>query len=209
MLSFFYIRTINKKLIRIYISKLDNVMQENKKIIFDRLNEPQVLLSLLYITAISIGMIFNYAKFKVFGINIFDYADLTDFILFPFSDLKVLVLTLVVAIICLLLFYLDLKLRDIFPNIFNQKIISKKQHKIGSILLSIVLFIAFIFIISEKYSKNFYANILLSDNITIYTKTQEFTGKYVGKTNDVIFIYQDKKLKIFPITSNIIYYKIN
>ena len=184
-------------------------MQENKKIIFDRLNEPQVLLSLLYITAISIGMIFNYAKFKVFGINIFDYADLTDFILFPFSDLKVLVLTLVVAIICLLLFYLDLKLRDIFPNIFNQKIISKKQHKIGSILLSIVLFIAFIFIISEKYSKNFYANILLSDNITIYTKTQEFTGKYVGKTNDVIFIYQDKKLKIFPITSTIVYYKIN
>lgn len=184
-------------------------MPSNKKNILDRLNEPQIVFTLIYVLAIAIGMIFNYAKYHKFGINVFDYCDLTDFILFPFSDIKVLLFTLVIAILCFIFYYLDLKLRDIFPKFFNSKSISQTQYKTFSLLISTFLFMLFVYIVAEKYSQNFYNNIELSENITIYGKTANYKGKYVGKTSDVIFIYQDKKLKIFPITSNIVYYQIN
>jgi magnesium-transporting ATPase (P-type) len=184
-------------------------MQKEKGNIIDRLNEPQVIITILYILAITIGMIFNYAKYKTFGINIFDYSDITDFILFPFSDFKVLLFTLVIAILCLALYYIDLKLRDLFPSIFNPQKITKTQYKMISLVISIFLFMLFIFIVSKKYSQSFYHNISFADNITIHTQRNKYTGKYVGKTSDVIFIYQDNKLKIFPISSNIVYYQIN
>lgn len=184
-------------------------MQQNKKNILDRLNEPQILFTLIYVLAITIGMIFNYAKYKKFGINVFDYCDLTDFILFPFSDSKILLFTIVLALFCFVLYYVDIKLRDVFPTFFNKKAISPKQYKTVSLFISTFLFMLFIYIIAGKYSQNIYNNIELSENITIYAKTANYTGKYVGKTSDVIFMYQNNKLHIFPITSNIIYYQIN
>lgn len=185
-------------------------MEETEsKQILDRLNEPQILITILYLIAIAIGMIFNYAKYIIFGINIFDYCDLTDFILFPFSDVNILLLTLLITCICFVMFYIDLKLRDIFPNLFENKHISKSQYKVFSLLLSCLLFICFIFLVSEKYNERFYKNISKADNITIYTRDGNFNGKYVGKTRDVLFMYQNNELKIFPITSNINYYQID
>lgn len=185
-------------------------MEETEdKHILERLSDPQTLITILYLVAVAIGMIFNYAKYIIFGINIFDYCDLTDFILFPFSDINVLLLTLFVACICSIMFYVDLKLRDLFPKLFSSNRISKSRYKIISLFLSCFLFICFIFVVSEKYSANFYKKIATAENVTIYTRDGVFNGKYVGKTSDVLFLYDANELKIFPITSNINYYQID
>ncbi|UYW00937.1 hypothetical protein K5I29_10575 [Flavobacterium agricola] len=185
------------------------VMKKSNNSLLDRLNEPQILFTILYVVAIAIGMIFNFAKYKAFHVNIFDYCDITDFILFPFSDFKIILFTLVIAILCLILYYVDLRLRDYFPNFFKKSFVSQAQYKTISFCISICMFVLFIFIVSQKYSKNFYNNIELAEDLTIYTKTETFKGKYIGKTSDVLFMYQNRELKIFPITSNITYYEIN
>jgi len=175
----------------------------------ERLNEPQILFTILYVLAIAIGMIFNYAKYKAFGVNIFDYCDITDFILFPFSDFKIILFTLVIAILCFIMYHADLKIRDLFPNFFSSKLLPQTQYKIISFMISVLMFLIFIFIVSKKYSQNIYQNIEIAQELTIYTKSETFKGKYVGKTSDVLFMYQNKNLKIFPISSNIMYYEIN
>ncbi len=54
------------------------------------IGELQTIISISYIVAIAIGMVFLFEKYSQFGINIFDYADVFDFIIAPFADLKVL-----------------------------------------------------------------------------------------------------------------------
>lgn len=48
----------------------------------------QVFLTLSYLFAIGIGMLFNYYKYNYFGINIFDYASVFDFLIAPLPILE-------------------------------------------------------------------------------------------------------------------------
>ena len=59
------------------------------------IKELQTLMSISYIIAVGIGMLFSFQKYHRFGINILDYADVFDFLIAPFSDVKVLLFSLV------------------------------------------------------------------------------------------------------------------
>ncbi|MEA4809748.1 MAG: hypothetical protein VB136_10935, partial [Macellibacteroides fermentans] len=48
-------------------------------------NELRVGSLVFYILAIGIGMLFNYTKYNNFDINIFQYSDVLDFLIIPFS----------------------------------------------------------------------------------------------------------------------------
>jgi len=61
----------------------------------DIIKEIQTIITISYILAIGIGMLFNFQKFSEFGINIFDYADVFDFLIAPFSDFKILLFSLI------------------------------------------------------------------------------------------------------------------
>lgn len=60
-----------------------------------------------YVLAIGIGMLFSYAKFVRFGINIFHYSDVLDFLVIPFSDYRILVFTLLSIFIVFGIYLLD------------------------------------------------------------------------------------------------------
>ncbi len=68
------------------------------------LKELQSIISIFYILAVAIGMVFNYQKYSEFGINIFDYADIFEFLIAPFSDTTILFFTIGSCIICLSIF---------------------------------------------------------------------------------------------------------
>ncbi len=59
------------------------------------IKELQTIISILYIFAVGIGMLFNFQKFSEFGINIFEFADIFDFLIAPFSDFKILLFNVV------------------------------------------------------------------------------------------------------------------
>lgn len=62
----------------------------NEGMIKDRyeviIKEIETVITICYILAVGVGMLFNYKKFSKFGINKFDYADVFDFLIAPFSD---------------------------------------------------------------------------------------------------------------------------
>lgn len=49
------------------------------------ITEIQTILTISYIFAVGIGMLFTFQKYSEFGINIFDYADVFDFLIAPFQ----------------------------------------------------------------------------------------------------------------------------
>lgn len=53
------------------------------------IKELQTILTIAYIFSVAIGMLFTYHKYNEFNINIFDYADILDFLIAPFSDFTI------------------------------------------------------------------------------------------------------------------------
>ncbi len=51
-----------------------------------------------YLTIVVIGMMFDYQYYQNFGINIFEYSDILDFLLAPAKNLEVILFALVTAI---------------------------------------------------------------------------------------------------------------
>ena len=75
------------------------MIKENEGIIKDvyesAIKEVQTILTIAYFLAVGIGMVFTYQKYSEFGINIFDYADLLTFFTAPFSDFRILIITII------------------------------------------------------------------------------------------------------------------
>lgn len=75
----------------ISVPKDEGLIKDRYELIFKEL---QSVLTIIYLFAVGIGMLFEAEKFSEFGINIFEYADVFDFLTAPFSDAKILLYAL-------------------------------------------------------------------------------------------------------------------
>jgi len=94
------------------------------------LKELQPFLTLSYLIAIGIGMIFTYHKYSTFGINIFEYADVFDFLIAPFSDLKILIYTVFSLTITYLILKFDLIAERKYPTVYSKSVFGLNKKKL-------------------------------------------------------------------------------
>ena len=169
------------------------------------IKEVQTIISISYIAAVGIGMLFNYQKFIQFGINIFDYADVFDFLISPFSDVKILSFTIISILMALLIAYLDVSWKRKFPEAysrFNLGWDEKSWFTALRIISTGILVILYLVIASGIYGKISREEILNQSLTRIRFSDDEIkSGKMIGKTNDVIFLLSDEKVEAIPITS--------
>ncbi len=169
------------------------------------IKEIQTIISISYIAAVGIGMLFNYQKFIQFGINIFDYADVFDFLISPFSDVKILSFTILSILMALLIAYLDVSWKRKFPEAysrFNLGWDEKSWFTALRIISTGILIILYLVIASGIYGKISRKEILNQSLTRIRFSDDEIkSGKMIGKTNDVIFLLSDEKVEAIPITS--------
>lgn len=169
------------------------------------IKEVQTIISISYIAAVGIGMLFNYQKFIQFGINIFDYADVFDFLISPFSDVKILSFTIISILIALLIAYLDVSWKRKFPEAYSRFNLGwdEKSWFTGLRVISTgILIILYLVIASGIYGKISREEILNQTLTRIRFSDDEIkSGKMIGKTNDVIFLLSDEKVEAIPITS--------
>lgn len=167
--------------------------------------EIQNIITISYVLAVGIGMLFNYQKFSEFGINIFDYSDVFDFLIAPFSDYKILLFTIISLAITYLIFRLDLLWKRKFPKSYSKQSFGwdkKKWYNSFRYLSFIILFIFYLYISADKYGKILKDQILNQSSISIRFSDNEIKkGKMIGKTNDVIFLLAGEKVEAIPITS--------
>ena len=169
------------------------------------IKEIQTIISISYIFALGIGMLFNYRKYAEFGINIFDYADVFDFLISPFSDMKILSFTVISILLASLILYLDILWKRKFPEAYSRLNFGwdekpwfvPMRYVSGAMLIVLYLIIA-----SGIYGEISKKEVLQQAPMEIRFSDDEIQrGQMIGKTNSVIFLLSNEKVKAIPITS--------
>lgn len=171
------------------------------------LKEIQTIVTISYLLIVGIGMLFNYHKYSEFGINIFDYADVFEFLIAPFSDFKILLFSTITIILSLLLLKLDIVLRRKYPKTtskMNLGLDKKSWFSIYRYSLIAFMFIYYLYLSSDFYGRFTKKEIMRNSPISIkYSDNESINGILIGKTKDIIFLLQNEKVKAIPINSNV------
>jgi hypothetical protein len=169
------------------------------------IKEIQTVITISYILAVGIGMLFNFQKYSEFGINIFDYADVFDFLIAPFSDFKILIFTIISLTFSYLIFKLDILWKRKFPKSYskhNFRLDKKIWYNSFRYISFAIIFIFYLYLSANKYGNISKKQILNQSSITIRFSDNEIKkGKMIGKTKDVIFLLTDENVEAIPITS--------
>lgn len=191
------------------LASTTQISVQNEGLIKDKyesiFRELQGIISVFYILAVAIGMLFTYQKYTEFGINIFDYADIFEFLVAPFSDVIILVFTICSCILVYLVLKLDTWFMKKYP-IFYSKIalgLDKKtwynsfRYLFSLLILFVILQSSAVYygqLFAQKTKKQSPISLRFSDN-----ETKE--GIIIGNTKQVIFFLEGKKVKVIPFTA--------
>jgi len=169
------------------------------------IKEIQTILTLSYVIAVAIGMLFSYQKYAQFNINIFDYSDVFDFLIAPFSDFKILLFSIGSISIIFLFLLIDIFWKRKYPKSYSKAsfgLDKKKWYDTFRYLTFTFGFVLYLFTAADIYGNYVRKEILNKESISIRFADNEIkTGKLIGKTKDTIFLLNGKKVKAIPITS--------
>ncbi|MEN2281313.1 hypothetical protein AAGF08_04180 [Algoriphagus sp. SE2] len=169
------------------------------------LKEIQTIITLSYIIVVGIGMLFNFQKYSEFGINIFDYSDVFDFLIAPFSDFYILLFAVGSITIVFILIKMDSFWEKKWPKSYARLNFGgnkKSWYKTYRIIVFGVSFILYLYISADFYGTYTKDKINSLENTSIRLEDNEIrSGKLIGKTKDVIFILNDENVYAIPISS--------
>ena len=177
------------------------------------IKEIQGIISFGYIILIVLGMIFESIYYGQFGINIFNYSGILDFLLVPFRRPIVLAILIGVYLFIHLYFFtlnkfLHRKLPKVHNFIYGKT--SKKEGYLKSnifklLMIYFVITISWAYIISKKNKESLYKK-EINTRIEYDTKGVKYIeGKLIGKNEINIFLLDaSNEIQILPINSDII-----
>ncbi|MDM1044904.1 hypothetical protein HX004_07490 [Myroides sp. 1354] len=165
----------------------------------------QTLLTIAYLVAVGIGMLFNYKKFILFEINIFDYAGLFDFLIAPFGDFMILLFTIGTMLLTLIIYQVDQFWQKRHPSSYAKWMFNldpSKWYTKQKLSMGILLFVLYLFLGADVYAKRYKRAIAQQDVIgVIYADNSRTEGILIGKTADYIFLLQGEEVKVIPMNA--------
>jgi len=171
------------------------------------LKEFQTVLTVGYLLLIGMGMIFNFFKYWLFGINIFEHAGIFDFLIAPFQDIKIIAFTLIPILFVIFLRWYDKVFEKKFPkwytwgNFGMNKLSWYNKAKKNLFIFSGVAYVLFGV---AKYGFDKESAIKNSNEISIeYMDGEIRKGKVIGKTQSVVFLLQGEDVKVIPLNDGI------
>ncbi len=169
------------------------------------LKEIQAVVTISYILIVGIGMLFTYQKYSKFKINIFDYADVFDFLIAPFSDFKILLFSILTIILVFVLLKLDAFFQRKFPENYSKINFGWDKRNWFNLYrnsLIITIFILYLYVSADAYGKLTMKQIKKKSPISLtYSDNKNINGILIGKTKDILFLLEGEKVKAIPINS--------
>ena len=180
-------------------------MTNSKKPILDS----QAYITLGYLMIVIIGMMFDFNYYDRFSINIFEYADVLDFLLAPVKNLQLMIFAFATFLVVGVFFQLDKLWQKKYPKAykrFNFGVTPRFAEKYRPIFF-IVSLIAYFYLASGYYGERMYDNYQKeADKIEIVFESDKrvLQGKLIGKNTDYIFLEtNDKAVRAIPVSSDI------
>ena len=94
---------------------------ETQKKTYERITgELSRFLPIGYLIMVIIGMIFNYFRFEMFGLNIFQYASVFDFLISPFEDMHILLFIVGSMLLVIFTMKMDRLWKKHFPKSYKK-----------------------------------------------------------------------------------------
>ena len=167
--------------------------------------EFQTVLSAFYLLLVGIGMLFSYEKYMRFGINIFQYSDIFDFLLTPFRDLHIFIFTSFSVGVVFLVYTINRLIKNRFPKYYNSK------YRLGLLksypfFVFITVFIVYLFFFSTKYGEFTKRQILENPKLTeiVLSGGSIKKGRLIGKNGGYIFLLENaSEVNIYPVSNSI------
>lgn len=169
----------------------------------------QGYITLSYLGAVAVGMMFDYQYYNHFAIDIFEYSDILDFLLTPARNLEVILFVIGTIIIVWFLFRIDKAWEDKYPNSYRkfnfpgwQK--SLKNYRSSFQLFSVVLYL---FIGSQVYGERKFDRFETNPtpvSLTFESGSKSISGSLIGKNKDYLFLQTpDSTIKAIPINADV------
>ncbi|WP_185100078.1 hypothetical protein [Roseivirga echinicomitans] len=169
------------------------------------IKEIQTVITLCYLLTVGIGMLFNYQLYAEFGINVFDYSDVFDFLIAPFADFKILLFSVASIGISSILFQMDIVWKRKFPISYSKSSFGwdkKPWFNIYRYFAFGFLFISYLYFSADEYGK--YASKQIKEQAPIevrFADDEVKSGILIGNTANIMFLLSDEKVTAIPITS--------
>lgn len=180
-------------------------MSDNKKPILDS----QAYITLGYLTVVIVGMMFDFNYYNRFSINIFEYADVLDFLLAPVKNIQLMLFAFATLTVVLLFFQFDKywqKKRPVSYKKFNLGMTPEFSQKYRPFMFTFTL-ICYFYLASGYYGERMYDIFQKeADRIEVVFESdqRQIRGKLIGKNTDYIFIEDKAKvIKAIPVSSDV------
>jgi len=169
--------------------------------------EPQSLLPIGYVALVLIGMINETIHYWQFGINIFEYSEVFDFLIAPFKKIEYIFILLFTFLIAILAFSFDRFLQknySKFHNTINLGIANKswfKTYRQTSLFLTfLILFVVYSLKNSSRIKSKLIAKETTDLIVEFNASNQEtLSAKKIGANKNYLFLLDHKaNIHIIP-----------
>lgn len=171
--------------------------------------DSQAYITLGYLTIVVIGMMFDYKYYSHFAINIFEYADILDFLLAPVKNLELILFAVASLIFVLLIFQLDKVMKRKWPkfhNRFNMGMSDALLKKYRPVIFAVAL-LAYLGVASDLYGDRMFKRFQESAKeieVIFESDQRVLKGKLIGKNADYILMQtDDSAVKAIPVSSDV------
>ena len=171
--------------------------------------DTQAYITLAYLSTVAVGMMFDYKYYREYGINIFEYADILDFLLAPVKNLEVIAFVAITAFFIFLGFWADNLWQKKSPKSYSRMNFGISVETIRRYRPIIIIFssVAYLIFVSEIYGEKMYERFEVNPRhieITYESGAKVIQGKFIGKNSTYIFLQsEDEAIKAVPIASDV------
>lgn len=171
--------------------------------------DSQAYITLGYLTIVVIGMMFDYKYYSHFAINIFEYADILDFLLAPVKNLELILFASASLVAVLIFFRLDKLWQDRWPKTYKRFNFGMSIEALKKYRPFIIVFasLAYLNLASEFYGDRMFKRFQDSPkNIEVIFESDQrvIKGKLIGKNADYILMQTDDlAVKAIPVSSDV------
>jgi len=180
-------------------------MSDNKKPILDS----QAYITLGYLTVVIIGMMFDFNYYNRFSINIFEYADVLDFLLAPVKNVQLMIFAFATFLIVFIIYQFDKWWEKKSPKSYSKINFGASKRfsdKYRPVAFSITLILYF-YIASGYYGEQMFEKYQEEGEqieVVFESDQRHMSGKLIGKNTDYIFIEDKAKvIKAIPVSSDV------
>ncbi|MEY4904814.1 MAG: hypothetical protein RLZZ292_2629, partial [Bacteroidota bacterium] len=168
-------------------------------------------LTLGYLVLIIVGMLFNGMYYTSLGFNIFNYSDISDFLLAPFRDPIILLFMLLSISLIYSFNVFDDWLERNFPKTYLKMVFGFDKDRFQnwySVKGNAITIIVYVFYAAQIYSSIKFNKITQAtvSSTKVILKDNKFaptdTLIYAGKTNSFVFLYLRNKQETAIIPMN-------